>query len=146
MKFLRYCSIDLFYTANVDFVRFEYVVLAKYQHLQILEFNLLIKQHILILCKNLLLLRCLMILNNPCYQVGVCTDHISTIQKCATVVKLFVAGICFCGWCGGGGSTVLSTLSSTNKQCMLSYQALHKGVVNGVMSLLQLVMIVACSW
>jgi hypothetical protein len=109
------------YTANVDFVRFEYVVLAKYQHLQILEFNLLIKQHILILCKNLLSWRCLIILSNPCYQVGFCTDHISTIQKCATVVQLFAAGSCFCGWCGGGGSTVLSTLSSTNKQCMLSY-------------------------
>jgi hypothetical protein len=56
-----------------------------------------------ILCKNLLSLRCLMILSNPCYQVGFCTDHISTILKCATVVQLFVVGSCFCGWCVGGG-------------------------------------------
>jgi hypothetical protein len=41
-------------TVNVDFIRIEYMVLAKYQHLSILELILLVKQHILILCKNLL--------------------------------------------------------------------------------------------
>jgi len=39
---------------NVDFIRFKYVVLAKYLHMSIFEFYLLIKQHSLILCKNLL--------------------------------------------------------------------------------------------
>jgi hypothetical protein len=42
------------HTVNVDFIRIEYMVLAKYQHLSILELILLVKQHILILCKNLL--------------------------------------------------------------------------------------------
>ncbi len=41
-------------TVNVDFIRIEYMVLAKYQHSSILELILLVKQHILILCKNLL--------------------------------------------------------------------------------------------
>jgi hypothetical protein len=41
-------------TVNVDFIRFKYVVLAKYLHMSIFEFYLLIKQHSLILCKNLL--------------------------------------------------------------------------------------------
>ncbi len=36
------------------FLRIEYMVLPKYQHMSILELILLIKQHILILCKNLL--------------------------------------------------------------------------------------------
>jgi len=38
------------HTVNVDFQRIEYMVLAKYQHLSILELILLVKQHILILC------------------------------------------------------------------------------------------------
>jgi hypothetical protein len=42
------------YTVNVDFLRIESMVLAKYQHMSILELILLVKQHILILCKNLL--------------------------------------------------------------------------------------------
>jgi hypothetical protein len=44
----------LHHTVNVDFIRFKYVVLAKYLHMSIFEFYLLIKQHSLILCKNLL--------------------------------------------------------------------------------------------
>jgi len=40
------------YTVNVDFLRIEYMVLAKYQHMSILELILIIKQHILILCKK----------------------------------------------------------------------------------------------
>ncbi len=44
----------LAYTVNVDCVKFEYVVLAKYHHMLIFEFDLLTKQHILILCKKLL--------------------------------------------------------------------------------------------
>ncbi len=43
-------------TVNVDCVKFEYVVLAKYHHMLIFEIDLLTKQHILILCKKLLLL------------------------------------------------------------------------------------------
>ena len=42
------------YTVNVDCVKFEYVVLAKYHHMLIFEFDLLTKQQILILCKKLL--------------------------------------------------------------------------------------------
>ncbi len=42
------------YAVNVDCVKFEYVVLAKYQHMLIFEFDLLTKQQILILCKKLL--------------------------------------------------------------------------------------------
>ncbi len=41
---------------NVDCFKFEYVVLAKYHHMLIFEFDLLTKQNILILCKKLLLL------------------------------------------------------------------------------------------
>jgi len=41
-------------TVNVECVKFEYVVLAKYHHMLIFEFDLLTKQHILILCKKLL--------------------------------------------------------------------------------------------
>ncbi len=41
-------------TVNVDCVKFEYVVLAKYHHMLIFKFDLLTKQHILILCKKLL--------------------------------------------------------------------------------------------
>ncbi len=41
-------------TVNVDCVKFEYVALAKYHHMLIFEFDLLTKQHILILCKKLL--------------------------------------------------------------------------------------------
>jgi hypothetical protein len=44
----------LTYSVNVDCVKFEYVVLAKYHHMLIFEFDLLTKQHILILCKKLL--------------------------------------------------------------------------------------------
>ncbi len=40
------------HTVNVDFLRIEYMVLAKYQHMSILELILIIKQHILILCKK----------------------------------------------------------------------------------------------
>jgi hypothetical protein len=48
---------------NVDFLRIEYMVLAKYQHMSILELILLVKQHILILCKNLLGVDVLIIVN-----------------------------------------------------------------------------------
>ncbi len=41
-------------TVNVDFLRIEYMVLAKYQHMSILELILIVRQHILLLCKNLL--------------------------------------------------------------------------------------------
>ena len=44
----------LLHTVNVDCVKFEYVVLAKYHHMLIFEFDLLTKQQILILCKKLL--------------------------------------------------------------------------------------------
>jgi hypothetical protein len=44
----------MYHTVNVDCVKFEYVVLAKYHHMLIFEFDLLTKQHILILCKKLL--------------------------------------------------------------------------------------------
>jgi hypothetical protein len=44
----------IWYTVNVDCVKFEYVVLAKYHHMSIFEVDLLTKQHILILCKKLL--------------------------------------------------------------------------------------------
>ncbi len=74
-------------TVNVDCVKFEYVVLAKYHHMLIFEFDLLTKQHILILFKNVALVVCL---SNPCYLVGFCTDLISTIQKCVTVVQSMV--------------------------------------------------------
>ena len=53
-----------FYTVNVDFLRIEYMVLAKYQHMSTLELILIIKQNILILCKK----------SNPCYQVEFCTE------------------------------------------------------------------------
>ncbi len=36
------------YTVKGDFLRIEYMVLAKYQHMSILELILIIKQHILI--------------------------------------------------------------------------------------------------
>ncbi len=39
-------------TVNVDFLGIEYMVLAKYQHMSILELIFIIKQHILILCKK----------------------------------------------------------------------------------------------
>jgi hypothetical protein len=51
------------HTVNVDFLRIEYMVLAKYQHMSILELILLVKQHILILCKNLLGVDVLIIVN-----------------------------------------------------------------------------------
>jgi hypothetical protein len=44
----------ILHTVNVDCVKFEYVVLAKYHHMLIFEFDLLTKQHILILCKKLI--------------------------------------------------------------------------------------------
>ncbi len=50
-SFVVFCSLD---TVNVDCVKFEYVVLAKYHHMLIFEFDLLTKQHIFILCKKLL--------------------------------------------------------------------------------------------
>jgi hypothetical protein len=50
-------------TVNVDFLRIEYMVLAKYQHMSILELILLVNQHILILCKNLLGVDVLIIVN-----------------------------------------------------------------------------------
>ncbi len=51
------------YTVNVDFLRIKYMVLAKYQHMSILELILLVMQHILILCKNLLGVAVLIIVN-----------------------------------------------------------------------------------
>jgi hypothetical protein len=42
------------HTVNVDCVKFEYVVLAKYHHMLIFEFDLLTKQSILFFCKKLL--------------------------------------------------------------------------------------------
>jgi hypothetical protein len=57
------CHQDSVYTVNVDFLRIEYMVLAKYQHMSILELILLVKQHILILCKNLLGVAVLIIVN-----------------------------------------------------------------------------------
>jgi hypothetical protein len=56
-------SVSNYYTVNVDFLRIEYMVLAKYQHMSILELILLVKQHILILCKNLLGVAVLIIVN-----------------------------------------------------------------------------------
>jgi len=56
-------SVSNYYTVNVDFLRIEYMVLAKYQHMSILELILLVKQHILILCKNLLGVDVLIIVN-----------------------------------------------------------------------------------
>jgi hypothetical protein len=50
-------------TVNVDFLRIEYMVLAKYQHMSILELILLVKQHSLILCTNLLGVDVLIIVN-----------------------------------------------------------------------------------
>ncbi len=47
-------TFSLQYTVNVDCVKFEYVVLAKYHHMLIFEFDLLTKQHNLILYKKLL--------------------------------------------------------------------------------------------
>ncbi len=47
-------SAPISYTVNVDCVKFKYVVLAKYHQMIIFEFDLLTKQHILILCKKLL--------------------------------------------------------------------------------------------
>jgi hypothetical protein len=58
----RYAHFGKF-TVNVDFLRIEYMVLAKYQHMSILELILLVKQHILILCKNLLGVDVLIIVN-----------------------------------------------------------------------------------
>ncbi len=51
------------HTVNVDFLRIEYMVLAKYQHMSILELILLVKQPILILSKNLLGVAVLIIVN-----------------------------------------------------------------------------------
>jgi hypothetical protein len=56
-------SVSNYYTVNVDFLRIKYMVLAKYQHMSILELILLVKQHILILCKNLLGVAVLIIVN-----------------------------------------------------------------------------------
>jgi hypothetical protein len=54
MQCVFVCKKTPHYTVNVDCVKFEYVVLAKYHHMLIFEFDLLTKQHILILCKKLL--------------------------------------------------------------------------------------------
>jgi hypothetical protein len=61
--FPRIQPLDVCCTVNVDFLRIEYMVLAKYQHMSILELILLVKQHILILCKNLLGVDVLIIVN-----------------------------------------------------------------------------------
>ncbi len=45
-------ALRLHHTVNVDCVKFEYVVLAKYHHMLIFEFDLLTKQHILICVKS----------------------------------------------------------------------------------------------
>jgi hypothetical protein len=72
-------------TVNVDFLRIEYMVLAKYQHMSILEFILIIKQHILILCKK----------SNPCYPVGFCTEiHIHQGNMSSLVGKV-VSNTCY---------------------------------------------------
>jgi hypothetical protein len=63
------------YTVNVDFLRIKYMVLAKYQHMSILELILLVKQHILILCKNLLGVAVLIVVNVPL------TSACSTCQR-----------------------------------------------------------------
>jgi hypothetical protein len=74
-------------TANVAFLRIEYMVLAKYQHMSILEFILIIKQHILILCKK----------SNPCYQVGFCTEfHIHQGNMSSLVGKVVSNKCCLC--------------------------------------------------
>ncbi len=78
-KHIRIFSLIQYYTGNVDFLRIEYMVLAKYQHMSILEFILIIKQHILILCKK----------SNPCYQVGFCTEiHIRQGNMSSLVGKV----------------------------------------------------------
>jgi hypothetical protein len=75
------------HTVNVDFLRIEYMVLAKYQHMSILEFILIIKQHILILCKK----------SNPCYQVGFCTEfHIHQGNMSSLVGKVVSNKCCLC--------------------------------------------------
>ncbi len=56
-------NVYVYCTVNVDFLRIEYMVLAKYQHMSILELILLVKQHTLILCKNLLGVDVLIIVN-----------------------------------------------------------------------------------
>ncbi len=73
------------------------MVLAKYQHMSILELILIIKQHILILCKK----------NNPCYQVGFCTEihihqgNMSSLvgnvvsNKCCLCVQNLLSSVCF---------------------------------------------------
>jgi hypothetical protein len=63
--------------------------------MSVFEFNLLIKQHTLIP-------QSMVSLSNPCYQVGFCTDFISTIQICVTIVQLIVTCSCSGGWVGGG--------------------------------------------
>ncbi len=71
------------------------MVLAKYQHMSILELILIIKQHILILCKKA----------NPCYQVGFCTEihihqgNMSSLEgnvvsnKCCLCVKNLLSSV-----------------------------------------------------
>ncbi len=74
-------------TVNVDFLRIKYMVRAKYQHMSILEFILIIKQHILILCKK----------SNPCYQVGFCTEfHIHQGNMSSLVGKVVSNKCCLC--------------------------------------------------
>ncbi len=43
----------LTHTVNVDCVKFEYVVLAKYHHMLIFEFDLLTKQHIVTVVQSI---------------------------------------------------------------------------------------------
>ena len=75
------------HTVNVDLLRIKYMVLAKYQHMSILEFILIIKQHILILCKK----------SNPCYQVGFCTEfHIHQGNMSSLVGKVVSNKCCLC--------------------------------------------------
>ncbi len=81
------CVLFILRTINVDFLRIEYMILAKYQHMSILELILIIKQHILILCKK----------NNPCYQVGFCTEiHIHKGNMSSLVGNVVSNKCCLC--------------------------------------------------
>ncbi len=60
------------------------MLLAKYQHMSILELILIIKQHILILCKK----------NNPCYQVGFCTENHIHQGNMSSIVGNVVSNKC----------------------------------------------------
>jgi hypothetical protein len=63
------------------------MVLAKYQHMSILELILIIKQHILILCKK----------SNPCYQVRLCTEiHVHQGNMSSLVGNVASKKCCLC--------------------------------------------------